>query len=61
MILYFFIILCILLGVALILCLIRIHSIHRGTDELRTEFAARLRTDTNVASIFPLPTKKCGF
>lgn len=58
MILYFFIILCILLGVALILCLIRIHSIHRGTDELRTEFAARLRTDTNVGIDISTSDKK---
>ena len=48
MILNFFIILCILLGIGLTICLIKIRSIHRGTDELRTEFAARLRSDTNV-------------
>lgn len=36
MILNLFIILCILLGIGLILCLIKIRSIHRGTDELRT-------------------------
>lgn len=58
MILNFFIILCILLGIGLTICLIKIRSIHRGTDELRTEFAARLRSDTNVGIDISTSDKK---
>ena len=58
MILNLFIILCILLGIWLTICLIKIHSIHHGADELRTEFAARLRNDTNVGIDISTSDKK---
>lgn len=41
-------ILCAVLGVALILCTIKINSLHRAADELRREFGERISQDTNV-------------